>query len=116
MTEAIQQFLSEFTPEVRDTSQTLRELVKRVAPGCSETLHTGWKVISYGHKKKFCAIAPHAKWVNLQFHSGAQLSDTGGLLQGTGKSMRHVKIVPGTAVGKELEALVREASELGQAN
>ena len=84
------------------------------APGCTETLHTGWKVISYGHKKKFCAIAPHTKWVNLQFHAGARIADDHGLLSGSGKSMRHAKISASSDLGASLAELIRQASGLSK--
>ncbi len=35
---------------------------------------------------------PHARHVNLAFHEGAALPDPQGLLQGTGRMMRHVRI------------------------
>ena len=37
------------------------------------------------------AIAPHANHVNLQFADGVDLADPAGLLEGTGKRVRHVK-------------------------
>jgi hypothetical protein len=48
--------------------------------------------------------------VNVGFFQGAALPDPSGLLQGTGKYMRHVKIKPGHAVdGSSLEALIAAA-------
>jgi hypothetical protein len=48
--------------------------------------------------------------VNVGFFHGATLPDPAGLLQGTGKFMRHVKLVPGTAIdGAALEALIEAA-------
>jgi hypothetical protein len=35
---------------------------------------------------------PHSYWVNLGFYQGANLSDPNGLLEGTGKMLRHIKI------------------------
>lgn len=36
--------------------------------------------------------------VNVGFYHGADLDDPAGLLEGTGKRMRHVKLRPGTSV------------------
>jgi len=48
--------------------------------------------------------------VNVGFFRGAQLSDAKGLLEGTGKFMRHVKLRPGVTIDAvALEALVRIA-------
>lgn len=43
--------------------------------------------------------------VNVGFFQGAALDDPAGLLQGTGKHMRHVKVHPGRPV--DVEALTR---------
>jgi hypothetical protein len=38
------------------------------------------------------ALIPHGRWVNLQLADGAVLPDPAGLIEGTGKRIRHVKI------------------------
>ncbi|MGM9484712.1 DUF1801 domain-containing protein [Roseateles sp. NT4] len=48
--------------------------------------------------------------VNVGFFKGAELPDPTGLLQGTGKSMRHVKLRPGEPVDENaLRALIAAA-------
>lgn len=48
--------------------------------------------------------------VNVGFFLGSELADPTGLLEGTGKRMRHVKLRPGEAVSeKALAELVRAA-------
>ena len=48
--------------------------------------------------------------VNVGFFNGADLDDPYGLLEGTGKFMRHVKLRPGRAVNQRaLEALIEAA-------
>jgi hypothetical protein len=37
-------------------------------------------------------LIPHARWVNAQFASAVDLPDPDGLLEGTGKRIRHVKL------------------------
>ena len=50
------------------------------------------------------------KHVNVGFFRGAFLSDPNGLLEGTGRQMRHVKLRPGEEVNEAaLHTLVREA-------
>jgi hypothetical protein len=47
---------------------------------------------------------------NVGFFHGAELKDPAGLLQGTGKRMRHVKVKPGVALdAAALEALIDAA-------
>ena len=73
-------------------------------------------VISYGVGRKFCAIAPHSARVNLQFHGGAALEDPGSLLEGSGKSMRHVKLKLRRDVARAgLRKLLAEAAAAARA-
>lgn len=107
----VERFLEAYDPAVRKIALAARKLVLRLAPDAEEKVHRPWKTIAYGHGRKFCAISPHAKWVNLQFHAGAALDDPSALLAGTGKSMRHVRLesVADTR-GRALTALVRAAA------
>ena len=114
MSNDVTDFFAQYDAPVGALCNALREFVKAQAPSASETLHLGWKVVSYGSKKKFCAIAPHAKWVNLQFHAGASLDDQAGLLTGTGKSMRHVKIESLDQLDSQLGDLIRHAAQASQ--
>ena len=50
--------------------------------------------------------------VNVGFFLGAYLPDPHGLLEGTGKSMRHVKIRPGTKINEEALAELIQAAYL----
>lgn len=54
---------------------------------------------------------PFKDHVNVGFFRGSTLSDPGGLMQGTGKLGRHVKLFPFTPVSnpRALEALITEA-------
>ena len=109
MSADIDSFLDGYSTEVSALAGELRNFVCTTAPDCSETLHVRWKVISYGYRKKFCAIAPHMQWVNLQFHNGAALEDPSGLLEGTGKAMRHVKGQDVAALNDDLRRLIAQA-------
>ena len=112
MADAVERFLGAYSPEVTKLGLAARKLVLRVVPDSEEKLLRPWKTIAYGRKKKFCAISPHAGWVNLQFHSGASLPDPAGLLEGSGKSMRHLKISAASDLkGKALSELIRIAAE-----
>jgi len=64
----------------------------------------------------FCYVVGYAKHVNLGFCDGASLPDPEGLLEGTGKAMRHVKIRPGAEFpGKTLSRMVRDAARRARA-
>jgi hypothetical protein len=109
----VEKFFSSYGPEVQDLARGARALLLRLVPDAEEKLLRPWKTVAYGRARKFCAISPHGSWVNLQFHSGASLPDPSDLLDGTGKSMRHVKLAaPGDLERRALAQLIRAAAEL----
>src|SRR5579864_4411432 len=81
----------------RALAYRLRKLVADVMPDVVEVPWPRMRMASYGvgPKKKsehFCYISAQKDDVNLGFYYGAELPDPEGLLQGTGKLLRHVKI------------------------
>jgi hypothetical protein len=80
-------------PQLRELAEALRRLVREAAPNAVERGYKGWGTIGYGKGGTVCAICPQKRWVNLAFGRGADLPDPVGLLEGTGKGMRHVKVL-----------------------
>ncbi len=62
-----------------------------------ETLHDGCPVACQGDAP-FAYVNVFTSHVNVGFFHGVALPDPHQLLQGTGRSMRHVKLKPGTTV------------------
>ena len=88
----------------RELAHQLRRLVTEVMPEVVEVPWPKMRMASYGvgPKKKtehFCYISAQKNDVNLGFYYGAELPDPEGLLQGTGKLLRHVKIREATIIG-----------------
>ena len=53
----------------------------------------GYGARQYGYNGwGMAALSPYTKWVSLGFLRGAALDDPDGLLEGTGASVRHVKL------------------------
>jgi hypothetical protein len=75
------------------------------------------KIASYGIGPKkmsehYAYIALQTKHVNLGFYHGAALKDPTGLLDGAGKSLRHIKIrTLGEVAKKELGDLLKASLE-----
>lgn len=96
MEPAIQAFLASYPPEVRDLALELRALVFDVIPNALEQVDVPNKIIGYGFSRKkadiICVIAPYTSHVILMFGKGTELRDPEGLLKGTEKHVRHVKI------------------------
>lgn len=83
--------------EVQEIALALRALVLEVDPETTEVVRLGDKAATYGLGPKkmiegYCYIMPLKERVNFGFFRGAILDDKHNLLEGTGKSLRHVKV------------------------
>ena len=89
-------FLASYAPEVQALVLGLRELILDVVPTAIEQVDQPGKLIGYGFKPTYkdtiCVIMPLKSAVNLGFPRGVELTDPEGLLTGTGKRARHVRI------------------------
>ena len=107
----VEEILARQKPEVRAIAEALRTLVRRTAPHLKEEGKPGWGNIVYRGRGVVCAISPHRGHVNLHFYQGASLEDPEGLLEGTGKALRHVKVRPSEEIPRQaLVALVEQAA------
>ena len=114
MSAEVEQFLAPYTPEIRGLAWKLRALVLEVFPDAIEQLDPPAKLIGYvfdrTYKGLVCGIALHKAHVNLMFAQGTELPDPTGLLTGTGKRARHVKVQqPGDVDRPEVRALLEAA-------
>ena len=91
----VERLLIRHTPIVREIAARVRRLILEAMPGAVEQVDPPDGLIAYGTGPRLgeqvLAIAPHANHVNLQFADGVDLADPAGLLEGTGKRVRHVK-------------------------
>jgi len=74
-----------------------RKAVLKSASGCSEFVGETYCVLNLfsftgKHGQAFIHIATYSKHVNLGFNHGARLDDPEGLLEGTGKMIRHIRL------------------------
>ena len=94
----IKSFLEPFNNEIISLTLQLREFLKEETKPTIELVgdSTISLNIGYGFTEKawdcFCAIIVYSQHINISFPSGAFLSDPQGLLQGTGKKIRHIRI------------------------
>jgi hypothetical protein len=90
--------LAVYEPQVVELALALREMVLEAAPEAIESIYDAYNAVAIGFsftgrlKDSFCHIATYARHVNLGFNRGASLSDVYDVLEGTGKSVRHIKI------------------------
>ena len=93
---AIDAWMNEHGGELGAIAQRWFAAMRRCGDEVRELLHDGCPVACLGDVP-FGYVNAFTSHVNVGFFQGAGLPDPAGLLQGTGKFMRHVKLRPGTA-------------------
>jgi hypothetical protein len=92
----IEQLLAASAPDVAATARALREVVREELPTITESVDFPDRLIAFGRSERMrdllFAIIPHRAHVNLQLADGVDLPDPDGLIEGTGKRIRHVKV------------------------
>jgi hypothetical protein len=108
----VDDYIKRLESPMREIAEELRHIVREAAPQAKEAIKWGMPV--YERNGNFCAIdGSRRSYVNLQLFQGASLPDPEGLLEGTGKGMRHVKVRELEGIPKDaLKRLVREAARL----
>ena len=93
---AIDGWMKEHAGELGAIAQNWFEVMRECGDEVRELLHDGCPTACLGDAA-FGYVNAFTSHVNVGFFQGASLSDPARLLQGTGKFMRHVKLIPGTA-------------------
>ena len=92
--------LEQHGPEVRAIFGELVRVCRDAMPGASEQLDLPDHLLAFGFgppgggvrmRGLAVALIPHAAHVNVQLADGAVLDDPTGIVEGTGKRIRHVK-------------------------
>jgi hypothetical protein len=88
--------LASHTPAVQAAARALEAIIREELPDVVVQYDPGNGLLAFGRSMKMrdllFALIPHAGWVNLQLADGALLPNPDGLIQGTGKKIRHIKV------------------------
>ena len=88
--------LAEHEPPVADAARAVQRMVVESLPDAVVQFDPGNGLLAIGTSLKMrdllFAIIPHRAHVNLQLADGVDLPDPSGVVEGTGKRIRHVKI------------------------
>ena len=111
--------LGSCSEQVRDIALQARALIRNAIRDAVEEVDEAVPLLGYTfipgtYKGLFAAIAPKGSHVNLMLSRGVELKeiDEGGLLEGTGKKARHVKLrSPEDVTPPEVLTLVEAAAE-----
>ncbi|HJX04827.1 MAG TPA: DUF1801 domain-containing protein [Thermoplasmata archaeon] len=91
--------------------QDLRKLIREAIPDSRETIK--WGTLIFEKEKIIGAIMVHKERVNLQLWRGSELTDKNRMLEGSGRSMRHLRFLKTSDIKKgPVKALLKEAGSL----
>jgi hypothetical protein len=94
----IDAFLAKYSPGVSEQLRNARAHLRAMFPRGHELVYDNYNALvfaisSTGHATEaFISVAGYPNWVNLFFSHGADLSDPGGLLQGSGSRVRSIRL------------------------
>jgi len=102
-------WLSGQTPEFGAIAHEWFTAMRRCGDDVVEVIHDGAPTACVGDAA-FAYVNAFKAHVNVGFFWGAALADPAGLLEGSGKRMRHVKLRPGGAIDSAALADLIEAA------
>jgi hypothetical protein len=92
----VEKLIAEHPPEIRAIEVLVRERLLATRPDLTEYVDWGNHLLGYSVGPKMAdlvfAIIAHKAHVNLQLADGVDLPDPDGIVEGTGKRIRHVKL------------------------
>ena len=92
----------------------LRRLMRKTVPGVKESVNP-WKIPTFESNGPMCFFILGKNHVTFGFLRGTTLEDPAGLLEGSGKNLRHVKLRGVEDLERpELLKLIREAVKLNK--
>ncbi len=89
----------EHSGELGTIAQHWFDVIRDCGDDVRELLHDGHPIACVG-KAAFAYVNAFKAHVNVGFFRGAELADPVGLLEGTGKYMRHVKLRPNNNIDR----------------
>ena len=107
--------LASAKPPLRPVCTSLRRMIVALHRGFTEIIWPRQRIASFGigprkMTEHYAYIAVYAAHVNLGFYHGSALADRAGLLEGTGKELRHISFRDAASTRRPaIAALLREA-------
>jgi Domain of unknown function (DU1801) len=112
----IEGFVAKYSPEIAAALRDARARLRGHFPRGFELVFENYNALVFGMSPTersldaFVSIAGYPRWVTLFFLHGTELDDPAGLLAGTGKQVRSIRLVtPADLARPEVEALIAQA-------
>lgn len=100
MNEQVTAFIDAAPEEQKEIMKAVRQLIHGTVKGVREEFK--WSRPVFKKEKDFAYLKPAKAYVSLGFFQFRNLNDPDGLLEGTGKDMRHIKLRKAKDINEEL--------------
>ena len=111
----VSEYLRNIPAALRPTMQATRKTIKALAPkSTKEIAYRRWPIRYAVGDKLVCGVGNYSRWISIYLFRGTELDDPDKVLEGTGKSMRHIKLrEPKDASRPEVRRMIRQAFKKG---
>jgi hypothetical protein len=108
--------LNRFDPEIVAVVKSALTRMRKLMPGALELVYDNFNalVIGFGPSERaseaIFSLAIYPRWINLFFLRGAELADPASLLRGSGKQVRHIRVVDASVLDQpSVQQLMKRA-------
>ncbi|MEK3980446.1 DUF1801 domain-containing protein [Psychrobacillus sp. FSL K6-2836] len=111
----VDKFIRGLPNDIQSIAEALRKIILDASPALVEEYK--WSMPNYSCKGLVCYLQTAKKHVNLGFQKGNELieKDINNLLQGSGKTMRHIRITKIDEIQSDVfTSLIQEAIALNE--
>ena len=110
----VSEYVGRVPADLRPTMQAARRTIKAIAPTAVETAWRTWPIRYRQGDLYVVAVGNYPRWISVFFFRGGELDDPDGVLEGTGKLMRHIKLREAKdASSPALKRMLRQAFRVG---
>ena len=111
--ETVDDYIGSRSADIVPLLEDLRRLVHATLPGATEAMQYGVPVFLNAHSIPVIYLFGSKKHVNFGFLRSEELSDPNGILKGSGKPSKHIRVIPGKPVEKAtLARFVRQCESI----
>ena len=110
----VAEYVRHVPADLRPTLQAARKTIKGIAPNATETAWRTWPIRYRQGDLYVVAVGNYPRWISVFFFRGGELEDPDGILEGSGRLMRHIKLRdPKEASRPAVKRMIRQAFRAG---
>lgn len=97
---SLDELLAGLPPEIAALARDTVALVQALQPELQARVRLGWRSVNFRHPVAgfVCGVFPYPDRVSLIFEQGRLLQDLEGILEGDGRQVRFVRLLPGQPI------------------